>query len=274
MHRDPQELGDHSVRGIEGVTIQLESAPFLRRVGAYLVDLGVVTAIVYVAVIILAILVMFVAVAGGLLSESFGALLAIAGIVLGILALLALYDAYFVYFEYKRGATLGKRLMGLKVVTLEGNKPSLGQCVARDLLRYVDCMLLFPGPIAIALSSKRQRLGDMVAHTRVVYSKRAEAAQHALYLDFDTFMLYLAESPSQSMSRAFATDFMTYTSKRFLLGSSDLSNAQSEAEWVERYERETGQKRPSVASERECLRFFAECCVRRLAAADKRTEIV
>jgi uncharacterized RDD family membrane protein YckC len=274
MQTKTQEVADSSIAGIEGVTIQLESAPFLRRAFAFVIDVAIVGGAVYAAIIFVVAFVFGAILSVGAVSETAGAIIGITAGVLGILVILGLFDSYFIYFEYKKGTTLGKRLFGLRVVTLEGNKPSLGQCVARELLRYIDCTLLFPGPIAIALSSKRQRLGDMVAHTRVVYSKRAEAAQQCVYLDHDTFTLYLSESPSQGMSRSFATEFMTYASRRFLFNYKVLGTDLSELQWIERFEQETGQKRPCAASDNESLRFFAECCIRRLAKADRRSDTV
>lgn len=269
MTTQAQESAVGSLSSIEGVTIKLESAPFLRRVAAYIVDMAIVGACVYALIVIVFAFGMAAFVGASAVSKDAGIISGIVIVVLAVLALLAFYDSYFIYFEHKYGATYGKRLMGLRVVTLEGNRPSLGQCVAREVLRYIDCTLLFPGPIAILFSSKRQRIGDMVAHTRVVYSQRAEAAQHALYIDHDAFLLHSSESPSKEMSRAFAIEFMTYASKRFLLGDLEGTAAISEAEWINRFERETGQKRPSGVSDKECLRFFAECCVRRMAASDK-----
>ncbi len=73
---------------------------------------------------------------------------------------------YFVVFEAKMGATLGKMLMGIKVVGLDGQKPSWGAALLRNVLRPVDLLLV--GIVFIIVTSKRQRLGDLAAATIVV----------------------------------------------------------------------------------------------------------
>jgi len=69
------------------------------------------------------------------------------------------------------GQSLGKRAMSIKVVSLDGKKPSLGQYFIRWVMRLVDIMLIFPGGvavIAVAASSQEQRLGDLAAGTTVI----------------------------------------------------------------------------------------------------------
>jgi len=94
--------------------------------------------------------------------------------VLGFVAManVLLFAVYFVAFHhYMAGQTPGKRLLGLRVVGTGGEPPSLLQLVQRGLLWIVDVLVPVPLPIGlvvIALSPRRQRLGDMVAGTVVV----------------------------------------------------------------------------------------------------------
>ncbi len=64
------------------------------------------------------------------------------------------------------GRTIGKKLMGLRVVNLEGRHLSWQEALKRNLLRIVDNWLI--GLIAISYSPLNQRLGDRLAHTLVV----------------------------------------------------------------------------------------------------------
>lgn len=77
--------------------------------------------------------------------------------------------AYYTVLEALSGATLGKRAMGLKVVK-EGGEPIDWQAsIVRNLMRIVDGFLFYlVAAIAVWISKKRQRLGDMAAHTLVV----------------------------------------------------------------------------------------------------------
>ena len=82
--------------------------------------------------------------------------------------------AYFVVMEKTQGATLGKKLMGLRVVREGGGSMDWGAVIIRNLLRIIDGIAFYlVGAIVVWVSKKRQRLGDMAAKTLVV---RAGAA--------------------------------------------------------------------------------------------------
>lgn len=80
--------------------------------------------------------------------------------------------AYYVGMECMFGATLGKQLLGLRVVSAHGGPISLGQALGRNLLRVIDGFpYIVPnliGLVVVASSSKRQRIGDMAVGTLVV----------------------------------------------------------------------------------------------------------
>ena len=67
------------------------------------------------------------------------------------------------------GATPAMRWLGLRIVTLDGEPPSLGDFAVRWLLFTVDGLLFgVVGAILIAVTERHQRLGDLVARTIVV----------------------------------------------------------------------------------------------------------
>lgn len=77
---------------------------------------------------------------------------------------------YFVGLEGASGATIGKRLMKIKVVREDGSACGIGPALVRNLLRIVDVLpiLYVVGILLISRSEKKQRLGDTVARTVVV----------------------------------------------------------------------------------------------------------
>ena len=77
---------------------------------------------------------------------------------------------YFVLMEGSLGQTFGKMVTGIRVVREDGfTPPGLGAAFMRTVLRIVDGMLGYlVALIAVLLSDKRQRLGDIAAHTLVV----------------------------------------------------------------------------------------------------------
>jgi uncharacterized RDD family membrane protein YckC len=83
--------------------------------------------------------------------------------------LLALGVGYYVMCEAATGATLGKRMVGIRVVGEDGGYLTFGAAVVRNLVRLVDCLFFYLVGGLFALTSKRgQRLGDRAAHTLVV----------------------------------------------------------------------------------------------------------
>lgn len=82
---------------------------------------------------------------------------------------------YYIAMEAHFGWTLGKRLLGLKVVKLQGETPIDWQAsTIRNLLRLVDGLFFYlVGAIAVWTSKERQRLGDRVAGTVVVRMRAA-----------------------------------------------------------------------------------------------------
>jgi uncharacterized RDD family membrane protein YckC len=79
--------------------------------------------------------------------------------------------AYFVVTELVWAQTLGKRVMNLRVVTIDGGRPGAGPMLLRNVIRVVDWLpgLYIVGAIAVFMTGeRRQRLGDLAAGTHVV----------------------------------------------------------------------------------------------------------
>jgi uncharacterized RDD family membrane protein YckC len=86
------------------------------------------------------------------------------------LSFLVIMGLYFVLLEGWLGATLGKVVLGLRVVGADGQVPGLRASVLRNLLRFVDGLPAFHlvGIVLILRSAERTRFGDRIAGTRVV----------------------------------------------------------------------------------------------------------
>jgi uncharacterized RDD family membrane protein YckC len=72
--------------------------------------------------------------------------------------------------EMLTGRSLGKWLMGLRVVSLTGERPPWLALLLRNLLRVIDVGLLFVPLIVVVISPLRQRTGDVAAGTLVIQS--------------------------------------------------------------------------------------------------------
>jgi uncharacterized RDD family membrane protein YckC len=75
---------------------------------------------------------------------------------------LAIYLLHTTILESLTGRSAGKWVFGLKVINLDGSKPTKSQLVIRNLLRVIDPLVL------IIISPQRQRSADAVAGTMVV----------------------------------------------------------------------------------------------------------
>lgn len=99
----------------------------------------------------------------------------------GLLLLFLVRGGYFVAFELAwHGQTPGKRLFGLRVVTVDGGVPGFWPVTIRNLVRAVDAL---PGSygfgvVAALLSARGQRLGDLAAGTVVVREPPAREPWH------------------------------------------------------------------------------------------------
>lgn len=139
--------------------MQLRVAGPLPRILAYLIDL-----VICAAVLILAALVLGFAgwAIGGTVSRG-----------LSLLTWFLIVWWYPVWFESgRRGATLGKRALGLRVVQTTGVPATFGQAVVRNFLRFIDIQPIptgLVGLVACVASPRFQRLGDLAAGTLVVY---------------------------------------------------------------------------------------------------------
>ncbi|MBP6003860.1 MAG: RDD family protein [Pyrinomonadaceae bacterium] len=107
-------------------------------------------------------------------------------VALMILAIFFIFSGYFILFEWLwNGQTPGKRLLKLRVIREDGRPITLWEAVTRNLLRIGDAVPGFVIPvysvglIAIFLSNRDQRLGDIFAGTVVIRERADEAPTFA-----------------------------------------------------------------------------------------------
>jgi uncharacterized RDD family membrane protein YckC len=159
------------VKTPEGLVLEVELAGPGSRFGAALID-AALFALGYASLAAVVMLVTLTDVTG--LSDLF------VGILVGGLYLCL--GLYFLGFHLLwRGQTPGKRLFGLRVAAADGYPPSATQHVLRALLWPIDALLPplppfgFLGLVVMAMTEKRQRIGDLVAGTLVVRERAPPA---------------------------------------------------------------------------------------------------
>jgi uncharacterized RDD family membrane protein YckC len=73
------------------------------------------------------------------------------------------------YPQRHNGATPAMRVLGIRIVGTDGDRPSRAAYWLRWLLMAVDGLFFgLVGVVLILVTPRRQRLGDMIAHTVVV----------------------------------------------------------------------------------------------------------
>ncbi len=114
----------------------------------------------------------------------------------------------FIFYSFllewlNKGQTIGKMAMGIKVIGVEGNSPSVSQCGIRWMFLLVDgylfalftfvntwfsALIIFSplvGALFIAFSKNQQRIGDFAAQTYIVSAKEtAYSIEDTIYSYF------------------------------------------------------------------------------------------
>lgn len=147
----------------EGVELELALAGLGSRCAAAVIDNGLKLLIVVALAVPLVVV---------------GSVDAGVAVAVGLTLTFLLISGYDVLFEtFGSGKTPGKRVVGLRVVLAGGRPIGFRASAVRNLLRLIDGAPLayVPGVIAILVSARNQRLGDLAAGA-LVLRERAGAA--------------------------------------------------------------------------------------------------
>jgi uncharacterized RDD family membrane protein YckC len=97
----------------------------------------------------------------------------------GILTLISFifYWGYYIFFEILwNGQSPGKRMVGLRVIRVDGTPVAAPEIVIRNLVRVIDLMpaAYGLGVVTMFVSQNSRRLGDLAAGTVVVHEKKTK----------------------------------------------------------------------------------------------------
>ncbi len=96
-------------------------------------------------------------------------------IMLATFAEMVLPPLYFIASEAIWGRSLGKAIMGIRVVMADGSKLTGMAAVIRNALRLVDMMAYYiPVIVSVAATQKYQRIGDIIGKTVVVRDRKGK----------------------------------------------------------------------------------------------------
>jgi uncharacterized RDD family membrane protein YckC len=91
----------------------------------------------------------------------------------GIIVVLTSLFVYFTFFYSFGGATLGKYLMGLRVVRTDGRRLQPRQAALRALAYAPSSLALYLGFLAVLVDDRRRGWHDRIAGTVVIYKWQA-----------------------------------------------------------------------------------------------------
>lgn len=208
----PTEQLDTAIRIVtpENIAFEYRVAGPFRRLPAFLIDVAV-------RLILLLVVVQLVALLFGARGSTFA---------IGVIAFFLIDWFYGGFCETVfNGQTPGKWLLGLRVLSFEGQPINGLQATMRNILRFVDMMPLLPlggppiplftvGLLTMALTQRYQRLGDLVCGTMVVIEERSWLRGVAKLEDPRAAQLAALLPADFPISRSLARSLAVYVDRR------------------------------------------------------------
>ena len=148
------------VSGFETITKDQKAQEYWAwRLVAFIVDAIIVGLVLAILTALIALPALFTG-GIGFFSFFFGGIAFLWGII---------FVLYFAVMESTSGASLGKKLLGLKVVSKTGSNPTLGEAFVRDISKIYWLLLLLDVIVGLAVSKGYQeKYSDHLMGTKVV----------------------------------------------------------------------------------------------------------
>lgn len=167
------------------IEVEFQVASFIKRFAAYLLDMAILAGYLILGGKLL----------GAVLGDGWG---------VNFQWLAFLYWLPLVFYRLTcelllHGQTVGKKILGIRVITTEGGQPTLSQYLLRWMFNLVDtpfwlfyglssgswpwyfAMFLFTGFISFFITPKSQRVGDVLAGTMVINTQQGISWQDTVF---------------------------------------------------------------------------------------------
>ena len=179
------------------IDVSFPSAPFHRRLIAWMIDVLVLVAYIFILIKVLT-----------EVKPDFDKYEILEGI-----TILLIYVPLLTYHLFSeilmKGQSVGKRIMGLRVISENGGRPAISQVIIRWIIRTSDIMvliillngaaggngleliwrtgiaflLLVTDIILVNATAKNQRLGDLLAHTILISTRQKAGFEDTIFLN-------------------------------------------------------------------------------------------
>jgi uncharacterized RDD family membrane protein YckC len=180
------------------IDISFPSAPFHRRLIAWLLDMIVIGCYLFALAKLIS-----------LTTPDFERNQVLQGVVI-LLVIVPVFTYHLAMEILMKGQSIGKRIMQLRVINENGGRPSISQVIIRWLIRTSDFMvliillngaaagvagldfiwrtgvaflLLTADVILVNATTKHQRLGDLLAHTILIRTKQKAGFEDTIFLN-------------------------------------------------------------------------------------------
>jgi uncharacterized RDD family membrane protein YckC len=160
-----------SIRGAEDVVLSYALAGPGSRIAAGLIDLTVIWLLIAIGFGLLLSAGMLAFTLSDLILRRTFAPATVASLITVVSLAFFSNIFYFIFLEWvTKGQSIGKRLMGLRVIHDGGQALNISASITRNLGRVIDFL---PGPylvgfVSVLISAKGQRIGDIMAGTVVI----------------------------------------------------------------------------------------------------------
>ena len=154
-------MSELSINTTQNVTINFTAASIGHRMLAFGIDLLIMTAYIITVYLFLYYTTILERIQGW---DGWSQMAVQSIIFLPVMFYSLIFETFF------EGQSIGKKLVRIKVVKIEGYQSSFGDYLIRWLFRMIDVVILSGviAFIAVIMSKKSQRLGDMAAGTSVI----------------------------------------------------------------------------------------------------------
>lgn len=155
-----------AIKTAQNVQVDYELAHTRDRIFAALIDVIAFTLLYYIAILVIA--------SSGMNHnwfEGFGALFFLQ------LLPIFLFLNYLTFSEAFLGYSLGKKILGIRVVRIDGEQLTMSDHLMRAIFYLLDCLFTagFLAIVMVMSTEKAQRLGDFAANTTVIKLRSSTA---------------------------------------------------------------------------------------------------
>ena len=157
----PGPSSDAPMSGFDALTKDTKAQGYwVRRIVAYVIDVIIIDLVLTILA--------FLSLLPVLATSGPGLFFALLGSVVGIVQGVVLF-LYFILTEQWFGSSVGKQVLGLKVVAEGGRRPNAGESAMRNISKVYWLLLLLDVIVGLALSKQyTQKYSDFFVKTSVV----------------------------------------------------------------------------------------------------------